>query len=540
MKYIRLRQQKFKKDKVGLSRLFLQLKSYIFAKQCGIPEDKWPRSSGWVTKVLNRNGLTGINLHGEGNDMNDDKQQELMNPRLTKFHKLIDDHSIDKSCVYNADQTGLYHRKLPNWMYVDKQMKKDYKGVKQMKDKDCVTIMVCTAADGEKCPLAMVGKSKNPHYFRLEEPPLPYTNQCNAWFTRTVTWWWIETVFWPWHLMNKGSVYCILLLDNCTAHNMDLDKIKQRYGGKLIIFFFPLNVTNKHQPADMGMIAAMKVGYRIIMLTKLLDIFEVDGGYEKAALARELQQKGCRGLDYGGKATILDAMKILNGIWSVDGKYAKKDSIRRCWRKAGILLVSWNCEINNDVSQLSNSMQAKDKQISSDDCKQLSELFKRIEIQVMNDKIGKLSQFSALTDSFADKPKVTPMTRADRLAMVEEWACVEDDPIVYNADIDDQIEALENDEEENDDIEEIDGDEESVVIMDMDDGDDGKQKAKVSFLEAEECCIKLAEYIKTSGAPKKNLDDIQRIARNLRLRSHHTSKPRTSPTLTHYFPKINK
>ena len=132
------------------------------------------------------------------------------------------------------------------------------------------------------------------------------------------------------------------------------------------------------------------------------------------------------------------------------------------------------------------------------------------------------------------------MTHADRLAMAQEWVCIENNLIVYNADIDDQLKALENDEEEDDNIEEkeIDDDEKSVVMMDVDDGNDGKQKAKVSFLEAEECCIKLAEYIKTSGAPKKNLDDIQRIARN--LRSHHASKPRTSPTITHFFQKNNK
>ena len=76
------------------------------------------------------------------------------------------------------------------------------------------------------------------------------------------------------------------------------------------------------------------------------------------------------------------------------------------------------------------------------------------------------------------------MTHADGLAMAEEWVCIENNLIMYNADIDDQLKALENDEEEDDNIEEkeIDDDEKSVVMMDVDDGDDGKQKAKVSFL----------------------------------------------------------
>jgi hypothetical protein len=73
------------------------------------------------------------------------------------------------------------------------------------------------------------------------------------------------------------------------------------------------------------------------MLHKLLEIFDNEGGYEGAANIRKTVRRGQRGLDYGGKATILDAMNILDSIWKVDGRYAKEDGIRRCWRKAAIL-----------------------------------------------------------------------------------------------------------------------------------------------------------------------------------------------------------
>ena len=66
---------------------------------------------------------------------------------------------VPPSRVYNGDQTGLYYQKLPNRMYVDKDTKHTHAGVKQMKDKTRVTLMVCTAADGSKVPLAVVGKS---------------------------------------------------------------------------------------------------------------------------------------------------------------------------------------------------------------------------------------------------------------------------------------------------------------------------------------------------------------------------------------------
>ena len=92
----------------------------------------------------------------------------------------------------------------------------------------------------------------------------------------------------------------------------------------------------------MGMIASLKVGYKTLMLNQLLDLFDEEGGFELATERRKKQKKGCKGLRYGGKATVMDAIKILHGIWSRDDKYAKVDGIKRCWRKADILPISWN------------------------------------------------------------------------------------------------------------------------------------------------------------------------------------------------------
>ena len=47
------------------------------------------------------------------------------------FHELLEMYNIALSCVYNGDQTGFYYyQKLPNRMYVDKDAKKTYAGVK--------------------------------------------------------------------------------------------------------------------------------------------------------------------------------------------------------------------------------------------------------------------------------------------------------------------------------------------------------------------------------------------------------------------------
>mmetsp|Transcript_37893 Transcript_37893/g.38355 ORF Transcript_37893/g.38355 Transcript_37893/m.38355 type:complete len:104 (+) Transcript_37893:26-337(+) len=103
--------------------------------------------------------------------------------------------------------------------------------------------MVCTAACNAKCLLAIVGKSKKPRCFPLSPggvPPIIYTHPSNDWFTQEVTLWWINNVFWPWHVERHGEVFCILLLDNCLAHNVSKDK----YSQYINILFLPQRVTS--------------------------------------------------------------------------------------------------------------------------------------------------------------------------------------------------------------------------------------------------------------------------------------------------------
>lgn len=236
-----------------------------------------------------------------------------------------------------------------------------------MKSKDRLTIMVCTAADGSKAPLSIIGKSKTPECFRyeLDNPsklPMAYKDQSNAWFDREVTVWWITHVFWPWHVRKFGDLKAVLLLDNCSANtNLGETKLPK----KLIIRFFPPLVTSHHQPADMGIIATIKVGYRTLMLVRLLALFDEPDGFENAEQARKRRRRGCRGLDVGGKATILDAMMLLLQVWTNEEKYATEDAVKRCWRRADILPVSWNAEINNDVG--SKTMPDKSKTISKEE-----------------------------------------------------------------------------------------------------------------------------------------------------------------------------
>jgi len=65
-------------------------------------------------------------------------------------------------------------------MYVKKDQKKNYYGAKQMKDKNRITLMVCTAASGRKVALSIIGKAKNPLCFTHlpKKKPMPSRGRC--------------------------------------------------------------------------------------------------------------------------------------------------------------------------------------------------------------------------------------------------------------------------------------------------------------------------------------------------------------------------
>jgi hypothetical protein len=73
---------------------------------------------------------------------------KLLDPFRAELQALAEEKDVGPSCMYNCDQTGFFYQKVPNYMYVQKDKRKEYKGTKQMKDKTGVTAMICTAADG--------------------------------------------------------------------------------------------------------------------------------------------------------------------------------------------------------------------------------------------------------------------------------------------------------------------------------------------------------------------------------------------------------
>jgi hypothetical protein len=73
-------------------------------------------------------------------------------------------------------------------------------------------------------------------------------------------------------------------------------------------------------------------------------------------------------------------MEILGSMWNSNSKYAMEDSIRRCWRKAGLLTAVEEADLENDIDRATVS--PKDKVITKDECLELCNLFTQLQCKV--------------------------------------------------------------------------------------------------------------------------------------------------------------
>ena len=136
-----------------------------------------------------------------------------------------------------------------------------------------------------------------------------YTNQKRAWFDRKVTSWWVQNVFVPFYRSRFGERDCILLLDNCSAHNEIVQDIAEDFPW-IHIWFFPPNLTSRHQPADQGIIRALKMRYKGTMLEVLLDLFDDEEKLERAKVRGRMARAGMKGLEHGEKPRVFDAIEL--------------------------------------------------------------------------------------------------------------------------------------------------------------------------------------------------------------------------------------
>lgn len=266
---------------------------------------------GWFARWKKRNGLVFATLRGEAAEADTSRADDFLKkdwPDLLKQFQPKD--------VFNTDETAIYFRALPDSTYLTQKSKKSAKGFKTAKDR--ITALVTCSLEGEKLPLLVIGKSKQPRCLKGKNIPsgVHYAFGKNAWMTSGL---W-ENFLRELDLeMGRQKRKILLLADNCSAHTR-VEGLRN-----ITLRFLPPNTTSVLQPCDQGIIRSLKAFFRTAIRREILQIIQdlVEDDETGMRLAHNVVKK----------IDVLQAMEMLSTSW----KKVKSETIVNCWRKGGFV-----------------------------------------------------------------------------------------------------------------------------------------------------------------------------------------------------------
>lgn len=230
-------------------------------------KDDFKASSGWFHRFKKRYGIRQLTVCGEKLSSNESAVQPFQREFLHKVNEM----GLVPDQVYNADESGLFWRMLPNKTLVH-QKETSAPGRKISKDR--ITFMACANATGShKLKLLVIGKAQNPRAFKnCTLLPVVYKAQSKGWVTRELFSQWFHHEFVPAVREKMKELNlppkALLILDNAPGHP---DKEELTSADKQIqTLFLPPNCTPLLQPMDQHVIQNIKLRYRKSLLTAIV------------------------------------------------------------------------------------------------------------------------------------------------------------------------------------------------------------------------------------------------------------------------------
>lgn len=104
---------------VSISGEAWQIKAMQLSRDLNITE--FHASNGWLHKFKRRFSIRFLKVCGEKLS----SQPELVEPFKHKLFKIIEDLSLTPEQIYNADESGLFFKLLPDKTYVMSQLRKN-------------------------------------------------------------------------------------------------------------------------------------------------------------------------------------------------------------------------------------------------------------------------------------------------------------------------------------------------------------------------------------------------------------------------------
>lgn len=256
-------------------------------------------SDGWLNKWRRRHNISFKCISGESADV----IQEDVDQFLEKLPGMLLGYKPED--IYNADESGLYFKALP-----DKTLTlKGEKCVGGKMSKERLTILFCANMVGEKEKLLVIGKAARPRALKnvpLNSLPATWTSNKKAWMTRSIMTDWLLDMD---KRMGFQKRKILLFLDNAGSHPREL-KLKN-----IKIIFLPPNTTSVCQPMDQGIIQNFKFFYRDQIVKHILSKMEY------ASSASDLSKS----------VNVLEALYFIKNAWNK----VTPNTIQNCYAKAG-------------------------------------------------------------------------------------------------------------------------------------------------------------------------------------------------------------
>ena len=239
--------------------------------------------------------------------------------------------------IFKADEFGFFYQCFADKTY---HLKRE-KCSGEKKSKVRLTGMAAASAVGEKLPMFVIWKSKNPRCFEnVKHLPCEYKSQKKSWMNSEIFEEWIRKLDRKFRANDRNIA---LIIDNCPAH----PPISNLTNFQLV-FLHP-NTTSILQRMDQGVIRSFKAHYR---------------GRVVRLLCRALEK-----IEPCLKISILQSMKILVDSWEV----VSKEAIINCFRKAGITPAVQQAAISDsddpfkDLQESLNDLRKADSSMVPDD-----------------------------------------------------------------------------------------------------------------------------------------------------------------------------
>ena len=237
---------------------------------------------------------------------------------LPKFQELVETEGYCAEQIFNADETALFFKMLPDKTLAEKDDKVAKKGYKQIIDRITLLFFACNWAGTMKMRPLAIGKFRAPrcfHHVNMNTLPVQYDFSKNAWMTSSIFKTWFHKTFVPTvrrHLRALGlEEKACLLMDICPAYSSEdllrSAEIREIRGDPCVL------PTPRHiiQPLDQGAISAFKKLFRRDLI--------------KAVVAEDGDIT-----EFVKKMTLKGAFYIVSSAWNA----VKTTSIKACWDKA--------------------------------------------------------------------------------------------------------------------------------------------------------------------------------------------------------------